>query len=369
MTDRKIMVGDSVGTPAHKPFVAGDRLTDPLGIPMANSYPVTYTLYVDKSRTDDYIQNGSETYPFKTIQAAIQNIIDRGDNSQTKPYLIQIAPGVYAENLVMEDAKLVSIIMKGEGSRLQTQINPASGYALQSMANNANFYDLHMENIQFIKPTIMVGSASGNYFGYNFFFINCYWASTALATFKNMTYPSFIGDVSKFSGGLTISNVTQCSINGVGGFKTSGFTIETDESANMPYLFGTGTAVLISHCRTPDVTWSLLNIVTKTGTALQIRAVRHGSAGGTIPANAQILAYHSSLIGDYVVTGNLTVYSSFVSGTVSGAGTIVRYQSGKQVGYVPAAGANWVDPDPTDVATALDRIAAEVATLKGGPIS
>jgi len=369
MTDRKIMVGGSIGRPAHATFVAGDRLTDPLGIPMANSYPVTYTLYVDKSRTDDYTQNGSETYPFKTIQAAIQNIIDRGDNSQTKPYLIQIAPGVYAENLVMEDAKLVSVIMKGEGSRLQTQINPASGYALQSMANNSNFYDLHMENIQFIKPTMMVGATNGNYFGYNFFFINCYWASTALATFKNMVYPSFSGNVAKFSGGVVISNVTQFTADGIGGFKTSDFTIETDENANKPNSFGTGTAVLCAHCRIPNVTWSLLNIVTLTGTALQIRAVRYGSAGETIPANAQILAYYSSLVGNYVVTGSLTMYNSFVSGTLSGAGTILKYQPGKQVGYTPAAGANWVDPDPTDVATAIDRIAAEVATLKGGPIA
>ena len=366
MTDRAILVGSP---PNHQTYVAGDRLTDPLGNPLSMVVPVSKTLYVDGKRVDVYVENGSETYPFKTIMGAVNQVITNGDNSQTVPYMIHIAPCVYVENVVLEDAKLVSLIIKGEGSRLQTQINPASGYALRSIANNANFYDLHMENIQFIKETIMVGAANGNFFGYNFFFVNCYWPSTAPATFKNMVYPSFMGDITKFSGGMTISNVTQCTINGIGGFKTSGFVIETDESANKPNTFGTGTAVLVSHCRTPDVTWSLLNIVALTGTALQLRAVRHGSSGGTIPVNAQILAYHSSLIGSYVVSGNLTVYSTFVSGTVTGTGTILRYQSSSQVGYVPAVEASWIDPDPTTVAAAIDRIAAEVVALKGGPIA
>ncbi len=326
----------------------------------------TRTFFIDKNRTETYTETGSMNHPFKSIMAAVNKVIANGDNSQANPYTFLIAPGVYAENVVLEDAKIVSLIWVGMGSRLQTQINPAAGYSLQSMANNANFYDFHVENIQFTKPTMMVGAANGNYFGYNFFFDNCYWPSTALATFKNMTYPSFTGDWCKFSGGVTISNVTQCSINGIGGFKTSNFTIETDENANKPYLFTGGTTVLCSHCRTPDVTWSLLNIVTLTGTALQIRAVRQGSSGGTIPVNAQILAYHSSLIGNYVVNGTLTCYSTFASGSITGPGTIAFNQLAEHLKYVPADGTKWTDPDPTQVKAALDRMAALLVTLNGG---
>jgi hypothetical protein len=36
--------------------------------------------------------------------------------------------------------------------------------------------------------------------------------------------------------------------------------------------------------------------------------------------------------------------------------------------YTPATGANWTDPDPTTVRSALDRLAAAVAGLLGGPI-
>lgn len=318
--------------------------------------PITTSLYVDKYRTDSYLETGSIAHPFKTIQAAINDVIARGDNSQTKPYKIVIAPGVYEENLVLESASLVSLIMKGEGSRLQVQIKPAAGLALRSNANNANFYDLHMENIQFSMPTEMTGSANGNYFGYNFFFDNCYWATTASALFKNMTYPSFNGDWTKFSGGLTISNITQFSMNDIGGFKSGAAynIIETDKDANKPYGFSTlnGTSVLATATRTPDFTWTVGNCGTYTGTALQIRACRHGGAAHTIPANAQILAYNSVLIGDYTVTGRLDLYNSDVTGTLSGAGTINRYRKASVI-------ANDSTVTGTTVKDALD-------TLKGG---
>jgi hypothetical protein len=371
MTDRRILVGDPTSVPVkHGEFITGDRLVGPDGIPFGDGIS-TRQLHIDGTRTDVYTADGTAAYPFKTIMAAVAKVIANGDNSQANPYTFIIAPAVYAENIVLEDSKLVSLIWLGQGSRLQTQIKPASGLALRSNANNANFYDFHCENIQFSMPTEMVGAASGNYFGYNFFFENCYWPSTATALFKNMTYPSFFGDWSKFSGGVTFSNVTQASINNIGGYKSSGvaLTIETDESANMPYLFGTGTAVLASHQRTPNVTWSLLNIVAKIGTALQLRACRHGSAGETIPVNAQIIAYHSSLVGSYVVNGKLDLYDSFPSGTLSGTGTISIFQQAAHLKYTPGAGAEWTDPDPTNVQAALDRIAHEVFVLKGGPIS
>lgn len=318
--------------------------------------------HIDVNRSDSYVETGSVRFPFKTITAAIAKVIANGDNSQANPYTFRIAPGVYAENLILEDAKLVSLIWIGEGSRLQTQIKPTSGLALRSNANNANFYDLHMENIQFSMPTEMTGSANGNYFGYNFFFDNCYWATTASALFKNMTYPSFNGDWTKFSGGLTISNVTQFAINGIGGFKSGAANniIETDETANMPYGFGTlkGTSVLCTSTRTPDVTWSLIGIATMTGTALQLRACRHGGAGGTIPANVQVIAYNSALIGSFVVAtgGRVDLYNSQVSGTLSGTGTINRYQYASGL-------ANDSTLSGTTVKDALDSILGLIPSL------
>ena len=360
MADRRLLAGDAGSTPQkHGPFTTGDRIVGPDGLAFGAAV-VTRKLHIDRNRADVYTEDGSLAYPFKTIQAAIAKVIANGDNHQDRPYEFDIAPGIYPENLILEDAKLVSLIWRGRGSRLQTQIKPAAGLALQSIANNANFYDFHCENIQFSMPTTVVGAVNGNYCGFNWFFENCYWPAGALATWRNMTYPSFFGDWSKFSGGVVFSNITQASVNNIGGYKTAtpSLTIETDEAANMPYAFGAGTAVLCSHQRTPDVTWSLLNIVAKTGTALQLRACRHGSAGGTIPVNATILAYHSTLVGNYVVNGTLTRYASFVSGTVSGPGTITRYQPAENVGNDSTVAG-------TTVKDALETLKAGLPVLSG----
>jgi hypothetical protein len=52
--------------------------------------PVTNTLHVDNKRTDTYVENGSITKPFKTIQAAIDAIVAP---SATNKHLIEISPG------------------------------------------------------------------------------------------------------------------------------------------------------------------------------------------------------------------------------------------------------------------------------------
>jgi hypothetical protein len=65
--------------------------------------PLTGIIYVDSSRTDNYIQNGTITKPFKTIQAAL--------NISTDNTIIDIAPGIYNETLVCD--KIVNL--RGNG--------------------------------------------------------------------------------------------------------------------------------------------------------------------------------------------------------------------------------------------------------------
>jgi len=59
--------------------------------------PVTNNLYVDKNRADDYTENGSDTRPFKTIQAAIDSI---ASPSAANKFVIDIAPGAYYSEAV-----------------------------------------------------------------------------------------------------------------------------------------------------------------------------------------------------------------------------------------------------------------------------
>ena len=55
---------------------------------------VTKSLYVDKNRTDSYVENGSITKPYKTIQAAI--------TAASAGTVIEITIGTYTENLTLK---------------------------------------------------------------------------------------------------------------------------------------------------------------------------------------------------------------------------------------------------------------------------
>ena len=70
------------------------------------TYPATKTIYVDKNRTDIYTATGNILTPYTTIQAAIDNA--------TNFTTINIAPGVYAENIVMRDLEGVALVGSSE---------------------------------------------------------------------------------------------------------------------------------------------------------------------------------------------------------------------------------------------------------------
>ena len=61
--------------------------------------PTTLRVYVDGSRVDVYTEDGTVTKPFKTVQAAIDDVTDA---DSTKPYVVHINPGIYEEDLVFK---------------------------------------------------------------------------------------------------------------------------------------------------------------------------------------------------------------------------------------------------------------------------
>lgn len=76
-----------------------------------------------------------------------------------------------------------------------------------------------------------------------------------------------------------------------------------------------------------------------------------------------------SLTGPGLVSVQVVSASAQVSTSQTGLGSLIvsLAEQSAQVSYSPAASANW-SGDPTQVASALDRIAASVAGLLGGPI-
>lgn len=76
-------------------------------------------------------------------------------------------------------------------------------------------------------------------------------------------------------------------------------------------------------------------------------------------------------VNNVITTVRATVDSIPIRSRVTLVGTrttIVRVDDAFGLAYTPADPTDWVDPDPTTVQEALDRLAATVAVLNSGPI-
>lgn len=82
MTIRKVLVGDPAATPPrHEAFAAGDRPGDLEGVLLATVAPQVVTVATSGAM-------------FTSVKAACDSITD---SSSVKPYVVDVAPGVYAE--------------------------------------------------------------------------------------------------------------------------------------------------------------------------------------------------------------------------------------------------------------------------------
>jgi len=78
-------------------------------------------IFVDGTRTDTYVPNGTIGLPFKTIMGAVNQVIANGDNSYSTgtdqvPYFINIiGPDTYNETIDLSDSHLVNLFFTGYG--------------------------------------------------------------------------------------------------------------------------------------------------------------------------------------------------------------------------------------------------------------
>jgi len=92
--------------------------------------PQTKNLYVDGSRVDFYVPNGSSARPFKTVMDAVNQVITNGDNASVA-YCIDIGAGTYDELIVLEDPSLYTIVFWGRRVAKISQ-------GVRSQVNNPN---------------------------------------------------------------------------------------------------------------------------------------------------------------------------------------------------------------------------------------
>lgn len=120
-------------------------------------------LYVDVGQTAS-TETGSRGQPYKTIQAAIAAVIAAGTNSDTVPHLIMVAPGTYAENLLLENVALYNLTFVAYGGKGSVIINPGTGDALASGQNNDHLHRLRFYGFTFNDPIDFDGPADDTYF-------------------------------------------------------------------------------------------------------------------------------------------------------------------------------------------------------------
>lgn len=88
---------------------------------------VAQSVRVDGSRTDLYSADGSAAFPYKTINGALASF---SDESAAKRYQVEVAPGVYTENVVLR--RFISLVNPGGGFAAAgvVRLTSASGFTL-----------------------------------------------------------------------------------------------------------------------------------------------------------------------------------------------------------------------------------------------
>ncbi len=161
-----------------------------------NIYPQTgAVLYVDSKRTDTYTPNGTINYPYKTVQSALDDA--------TADTTINVAPGVYSENIVMPD--LNGICING-GSEMNTSIaNAVSGHTFYwnpnvSVGNSISRFCL--QNIELVNT-----DATGTYHTLHIDAANVVYPNTFIGEEMDVNTVDFEGSQSQANATVYLNNI------------------------------------------------------------------------------------------------------------------------------------------------------------------
>lgn len=303
----------AAATPAFRTFV----------FPDVPSPQVTKMLYVDKGRTDTYTADGTIFRPFKTIQAAVNQIITNADNTFSNVYEISIAAGTYNENVTLNSANLVNITLNGNGG---AAIAPSSGAAISSTSSNNNLSGMSIYDIILTDVTFQ------GTFGGTLLNAGCVVYGSLISSLT-LTNVGFFGTHStQIQGNLTLNNAFAAieQGSGVGG---TGTTANALTNAAFLLLMGA-----------PDISATISVDATSTyklrnGAALGLLTSTISNAGGvyvesgslirgsyTATTGSQTFLNGGNAVGSVTINSGatLTINGGFVAGTRTYSGTIVN---------------------------------------------
>lgn len=293
---------------------------------VGTSFKTDASIFVDKNRLDSYTADGSSVKPFKTIQAAVDYVA----SLDTANYVtINIADGVYAENIVLEDLKLRNIWLRGNG---YVSIAPTTGNALQSTANNTNLNALHINSIIFAKPVVITGANATTAF------MDVIWTDVSFTATGTLT--------ASCMNNLTLRNAyveTTISVNNIYRINIQDsqlqnqFNIGADSTVDAPSQ-GTDVTMQVFGC-------VLLGkpVYTIGGTAtytLAITGTRWGvNEATTIASGFTVYATAAFIRGSVTNNGLVYLRSAFVENYIAGTGSInILANASSQIAFTPTGG-------------------------------
>lgn len=322
----------------------------------------TTTLWVDMNRTDSYVPNGSISRPFKTITAALAQIIANGDNTVNKPYAINISPGIYEEAVAISNPKLVSLTINGNN----TVIAPSVGNALtiNTTATSADFstglQGLSINQVTF-EGDVVVGLATQNAFalsgGFQVF------DSLISGNFVCNGLPNFALYTTEVVGSISATNCNAGEL-GAGSASPGDVTLIWNPAVN--HNSDVTAAVLIL-----DDATTLGNISCTANATLSVRGgSRMSSSGLTTTVNGILSMSSGTIRGNLVVNAGATFsnFGGFFNPsvfTLAGGATYNNSVFTQQLSLT-TPGADWLTTTPTDPQTAINRMAALLKTLNSG---
>jgi hypothetical protein len=320
---------------------------------VVNPHATTY--YVDDHRTDIYTADGSAAKPFKTIAAALAQIVTNGDQGSV-PYAIMLASGTYAETINLNNRGLFNITFAALG---RVAIVPVAGNSVTATTGISALQDLHFYGIEFGCPIVITGDGTTDQFK-NVNFRDCAFSGLANATFTCMNSIAIWNLYCETL--LTFSNVNYLYMNGGQVQQTFSMTMN---SANTAPSWGVAGGAIIFDLVTGDVALTVSGLGAVWN--LSTHGCRMGGSTGvyTIPANCNVQLYNSLLRGTWTNNGALTLKNSNMENVVAGTAPVYTANKSNYVNYAAGTPANWAVSAPISVKSAIDRIAAAVFATSG----
>jgi hypothetical protein len=299
-------------------------------------------VYVNKSGSD-ITGDGSFGNPFLTIQRALTSITDA---SSTKPYAVLVGPGTYSDNFnVIPWAAIV-------------------GAAAPSVSPNPQVFGATTID----APAIGLDASWAGVTGFAWF-TWCYFDQSQTFTTPATAIPALSFNGCTFAAGVGVT------LNGLGVGECAFF----DDCVmwNFASLVAAGFYLTTNNCQLAGVTLNPSpsggpGTIWNANSCSFLSDVTVVWTSGN-PTQAQLLNCAMPLGLTLTLNGAGAQFMATVGGVpptvtlLNGASPPALWSNANTLGYTPATPANWVAPAPTDVQTALDRIAA-VLEANFGPI-